>query len=217
MSFASIVDMYEYPEYVWPTQPAGTVGPAFGAEVGPYPEVTYLDPYGNMIDPITGEMQLATSAVPLLGPGTGVATMGAGGAGLVGKAIPWLAKLFPWIMGAAAGWQIKEELGGLLPGQQYSPSGIPYPQVPGTGIPLVGPGQIEPPAQLVAKEWAGIGGSRFYLLVNGRVVVRKRNGVYKLIKRPRMIHMKASNPRLGDVARASKVIKRVAKAVKKYT
>lgn len=67
----------------------------------------------------------------------------------------------------------------------------------------------------VVKSWDGIGGSKFFLLVNGRTIVRKRNGVMKLMRKPRMLHMKISNPRMGDVVKADKVVRRVAKILRR--
>lgn len=90
-----------------------------------------------------------------------------------------------------------------------------YPVIPGTDIVLQGPGVPEPYPGYIAKEWAGIGGSRFYLLINGRVVVRKKNGVWKVVRRPKMLHMKASNPRVGDVIKADKIISRATKVFAK--
>jgi len=87
--------------------------------------------------------------------------------------------------------------------------------IPGTDIVLQGPGNKEPYPGYIAKEWAGIGGSRFYLLINGRVVVRRKNGTWKLIRRPKMLHMKVSNPRMGDVVKADKIVSRVAKVLRK--
>ena len=90
-----------------------------------------------------------------------------------------------------------------------------YPVIPGTDIVLQGPGAAEPYPKYIVKEWAGIGGSRFYLLINGRVAVRKRNGVWKMIRRPAMLHMKLTNPRMGDIVKADRAIQKVVKVIKK--
>ena len=87
--------------------------------------------------------------------------------------------------------------------------------IPGTDIALGGPGAAEPSASIIAKQWKGIGGSQFYQLINGKVVVRKANGVWRLIRRPKMLHMKVSNPRMGDVVKANKIVARTAKILKR--
>jgi len=107
------------------------------------------------------------------------------------------------------------------PGPEYPGSGgqpmtmSNYPMIPGTDIVLQGPGNPEPYPAYIAKEWAGIGGSRFYLLITGDTVVRRKNGTWRKIRRPAMLHMKISNPRMGDVVKADKVVNRVAKVMKK--
>lgn len=87
--------------------------------------------------------------------------------------------------------------------------------IPGTDIVLQGPGEPEPYPKMIVKEWAGIGGSRFYLLINGRVAVRRKNHTWHLIRRPRMLHMKVSNPRMGDVVKADRIVQRTAKILRR--
>lgn len=154
------------------------------------------------------------AAAPLPGAEPQIMQAGIGFAAL----LPLLARFWPWIAGGlggvAAGIDIASPEWGMIqrPGT---------PVIPGTGmagvggVPLGGPFAPEPPASMIAKEWAGIGGSRFYLLINGRVVVRKANGTWKLIKRVRMLHMKISNPRMGDVVKADKIVARTAKILRK--
>ena len=125
--------------------------------------------------------------------------------------LPFLIRMWPWLAGGAAGIAAGIDIASPATGFIQQPAQV----IPGTSIGLGGPFAPEPSAGMIAKEWAGIGGSRFYLLINGRVVVRKRNGTWKLIKRVRMLHMKISNPRMGDVVKADKIVARTAKILRK--
>lgn len=129
--------------------------------------------------------------------------------GLGKQALPYLVKYAPWIATAIGG--------GLgIAGLAGGGGGTANQQViPGTEIALQGWGAPEPQPSLIAKQWRGIGGSEFYLLINGKVVVRKANGVWKVVRRPKMLHMKVSNPRMGDVVKADKVVARTAKILRR--
>jgi len=133
--------------------------------------------------------------------------------GLGAKAIPIITKFWPQIaafMGGATLSTVISQLGGGNGG-----NGTGLTTIPGTDISLGGPFAPEPPAAMIAKEWGGIGGSRFYLLTNGRIAVRKANGTWKLIRRVKMLHMKSTNPRLGDVVKADRIIQRAVKVVRR--
>jgi len=123
--------------------------------------------------------------------------------------LPLLSKYWPQIAGVAGSLGIGALIGGL------GGNGGGVSVIPGTDIALGGPFAPEPAAGMIAKEWGGIGGSRFYLLINGRVVVRKSNGTWRLIKRPKMLHMKISNPRMGDVVKADRIVARTAKILRR--
>ena len=171
---------------------------------------------GAYVDPLEygiGNIQMPTSYPSLYGQPQ-ILEAGLGGLlGLIPKGASLVSRYWPYIAGALGGLSLSQLIGGGNGG--VTTGGTSTSLVPGTSIPLVGPFAPEPPAQLIAKEWGGIGGSRFYLLINGKMVVRKRNGVYKLIKRPRMLHMKVSNPRMGDVVKADKIVARTAKILRR--
>jgi hypothetical protein len=172
---------------------------------------TVIDPYtggvvGGNYDVMPGpeSYNIVQAGMP------GISTIVALLSKLAPSALALLSKYWPQLAMIGGTAAVSGIIGGITGGGNGGTQ-----MIPGTTIPLVGPFALEPPAQMTVKQWAGIGGSQFYLLVNGRIVVRKANGVYKVIKRPHMLHMKTSNPRMGDVVKADRIVARTAKILRR--
>lgn len=116
--------------------------------------------------------------------------------------LPYLAKYFPAI--AAAGGAIAAGVGIQ---QITTLEGIgKQPVIPGTTVPLVGPGALEPPAWMTVKHWKiNCNGKmvNFYKLINGQIAVRRPDGSYK-VYRPQKHIVVSRNPRTGTLIRADK-------------
>ncbi len=184
-----------------------------GAKESYYQDIASGDIIGGagfLSDPTEPAMSMQQAA------GVQVSQAGIG----IGSLVPFLLNMMKGAVGTSLGSTLMSLIGGAGLGAGISGllgigGGTNVATIPGTDIALGGPGAAEPSAGIIVKEWAGIGGSRFYLLVNGKVVVRKRNGVWRLIRRPKMLHMKVSNPRMGDVVRADRIVARTAKILRK--
>jgi len=111
-----------------------------------------------------------------------------------GQVLPGLlAKAGPILAGTGAGYLINELIGG----------GGGSGQAVVGGVPLGGPGLAEPPASMVAKEWA-VNGAQFYKLIDGRIMVySKKKGTWKIF-RPAKHIVVSRNPKIGTLLRAAK-------------
>lgn len=162
-----------------------------------------LSPYAQMV--LQTGMSAQQRAAAAADPEILQASLGAlipGAIGLAGRVAPWLARI-GLVGGAGYG---AYELAGF--GQQG--------QLPGMGgIPIVGPGAPEPAAQYIAKEWS-TGTARFYMLIDGSICCRKKNGVWKRWKPARHIVI-PRDPKIGTLLRAHKkvntLVNRLAKRV----
>ncbi len=111
--------------------------------------------------------------------------------------LPLIIKYWPWAaaaVGAALGIS-----------QVVSPGTSAV--IPGTSIALGGPGAAEPSAAMIVKEWS-TGTARFYMLTNGYIACRKRNGQWKAWRPARHIVV-PRNPRVATLIRADKRIDRL--------
>jgi len=155
----------------------------------------------------------------------GVGRYLAGRSGMLGRALPWLAG----VSGGVALEKIADwGLGRMGEGSMYPQSQMP---VPTGGGPLMqqsplGPlsrGQEFPGGPFVVKTWdtypgAGVTGGGawpiFALLSDGRIVVSKPNGSWK-VYRPKKNLVISSNPRLRDIRKLDRMHKRVTKMIKR--
>jgi hypothetical protein len=137
----------------------------------------------------TGGTTIPQTSVAQAGMGWGSVLALLGSLGV--KALPYLQKYWPQLAIGGAGL-----LGGLLTsgggngGQQV---------IPGTTIALGGPGAPEPPAWMIVKEW-NTGTARFYRLIDGRIAVRNKLGMWKIF-RPHKNIVLSRNPRVNDLLR----------------
>jgi len=88
------------------------------------------------------------------------------------------------------------------PGPRYEPRSRPMANghglMPFFGIAYDTP--EEPPADIVAYTW-NTGTAIFYRLIDGKIAVRKKNGVWKIYRPPKMLVI-SNKPRLPDFNRA---------------
>lgn len=207
---------YTFPVSGWEAAQEAPLPSYFPATVTPggygYGAPTYMDPFevlpgGQIVTQAqAAQAQPLQAGVPLAGVWALIMAGLQAGKGL----LPLIQQYAPWLLGAAGAAAVVPTAISAISGMGYTGQ-----VVPGTAIPLGGWGAAEPPAAMIAKQWRGIGGSEFYLLINGRVVVRKANGVWKLVRRVKMLHMKTTNPRMGDVVKADKIVARVAKILRR--
>jgi len=84
------------------------------------------------------------------------------------------------------------------------------------GIIMGGPGAAEPPAGMIAKEWS-TGTARFYLLTDGRICCRKRNGVWRVWRPKRHIVLPRGTTTLSQAVKAQRYLDRLWSTVAKRT
>lgn len=133
-----------------------------------------------------------------------------------------LGALLPWILKAigalGGGSQLLKNIGiigggaaagGLLQSLFGGNGGGTF--IPGTTIPIGGPGAPEPPASMIAKEWS-TGTARFYMLIDGSIVTRRKSGVWKRW-RPAHHIVVPRNPRVGTLVSADKRIDKLMRGV----
>lgn len=174
----------------------GVEGPWTGAGTGQ----TLL---GKVVTSTRQAVQTVVPSVPTMG-GYGVpagrepAVLEAGVGALIPsvlKVVPKVVtKVAPYVAGAAAALGITEATGGGI-----TPSVTPGPG----GVPLVGPGLAEPPAEYVVKEW-NTGTAQFYMLADGRIMVYSKKKRRWKIYRPAKHIVVPRNPRIGTLLRADK-------------
>lgn len=133
----------------------------------------------------------------------------AGGGAILPSALALLARYFPSIAAALGGLsgaaKVAAGVGGAIALGTAAYQGLGFGQkglIPGTMIPLVGPFAPEPPASMIAKEWS-TGTARFYMLIDGSIVTRRKTGVWKRW-RPAKHIVVSRNPRMGTLVRAHK-------------
>ena len=83
--------------------------------------------------------------------------------------------------------------------------------MPFFGIPHNTP--MEPPPEIVAYTW-NTGTAIFYRLINGKIAVRKKNGVWKMWYPPKMLVI-SRNPRLNQFNRAAAKLEKISKRLEK--
>lgn len=191
----------------------GNAGVDFWNDMGDYGEV----PYGGMAgawDAAQAEAELRArgyggimlTGAPMIGPGGSTKLLTAGAGAAAAAASPavasTLAKIFPWLLAAG---------GAAL--DYFTPGGIlNQPEViPGSTVPLGGPGLAEPPSYMVVKQW-NANGAQFYRLLDGRIAVySKKRGTWKLYRPAKNIVI-SRNPRVKNLLSISGKIDRMMRA-----
>jgi len=147
--------------------------------------------------------------------GLPLAVLGPAAAGLLARFGPSILRLLGLVGAGYAGYEVAGggEGGGfmglnILGGQEG--------YIPGTVIPLGGPGAPEPPAALIAKEWS-TGTARFYMLIDGRICCRKKNGVWKIWRPKKHIVLPRGTTTLAQAVKAQVYLDRMWRTVAKRT
>ena len=121
---------------------------------------------------------------------------------IMGGAGKLLAPIAATAIGAGAAWLGAQALGlgegGGIGGLNLLGGDVGV--IPGTMIPLGGPGLPEPPAHMVAKEWS-TGTAQFYMLIDGRIAVYSKKAKRWKVYRPKKHIVLSSNPRIGTLLR----------------
>ncbi len=169
-----------------------------------------------------GAPDVMTGMVPLIGPAGAPGMVGAVGpylGGGVTGAAGWLSKIGGMLGLGAGGAAILE---GITPGDIVP--GMPnWGNVGGGGGGLSLQGNINLPISAafsggipsgwVAYSW-DTGTARFYRLIDGRIAVQKKNGVWKVYRAKKHIVV-SSNPRIGTFNRAAKRFDKLEKRLTK--
>jgi len=168
--------------------------------------------------------------LPGMGRYLGRTDAGLGGA--IASRFPQVGRMLPWLAGISGGVALEKVadwgLGRLGEGSMYPRQQMPVPTGGGQVMqqqPLgsLSRGQEFPGGPFVVKTWdtypgPGVTGGGawpiFALLSDGRIVVSKPNGSWK-VYRPKKNLVISSNPRLRDIRKLDRMHKRVVKMIKR--
>lgn len=188
--------------------------------------------------PLTGEVPLPAVPAPvglsIAGPqlggifGGGVPQLPpvvAAAGGLLGAAAPFIGPALGGLAGLAIGslfgggdddLDTPFEEGLRWPWETPAGEGFIAPWTQQVRLPNGQIGQIGVgyPSLGIAKSWS-TGTAVFFLLVDGRITVERKNGTWKTYRPQKMIVI-SRNPRISAIAKLDRAHKRVAKLVRKY-
>lgn len=128
-------------------------------------------------------------------------------AALLPMLLPLLKAIAPQLLAAGGG----AILGGLLGGGGGGGGGQ---VIPGSNVPLGGPGLAEPPAYMVAKEWHA-NNAQFYMLTDGRIAVYSKSKRRWKVYRPAKNLVISRNPKVNSLLQVSGKIDRLMRSLAK--
>lgn len=139
--------------------------------------------------------------------GLPVALLGGSVAGLAGGALKWLmGKVGTGVVGSAITGLAGAGLGVL--GTSLLDDDDELADMAAGGMPR----GDSPPNEIVAYKW-NTGTAVFYRLIDGRIAVRKRNGVWR-VYRPAKHIVLSRNPRVGQLLKADKQLTRMVRGMR---
>ncbi len=141
----------------------------------------------------TGEEFMPPAEPPIMQAGAGalmaIPAVAGVAARVLPRVVPALARVAPWIAAGAAGYGVSEMMEGE-PGA-----------IPGTAIP-VQEGFLPWQQDIIPDEWVAYswntGTAVFYRLIDGRIAVQNKMGVWK-VYRPKKHIVLSTNPRISQV------------------